>query len=508
MEKFVLSKDHLQKRAEKKRFVLRLDVFGTFLQREMNTEDYFAFTSQFPDEADKVILDAMYSGDWYSVYPSEVLPLRHNVFLDKWRSSGIDIFEEWVRIIKKERKKECWLSHRIAEVDLEKDKNPITVKDEHPEWFIPAFPGHKLNNLAVKEIREHKVKVLGEVMRKYDFDGLDIDFERHTPILTAGRQWELREHVTEFMRMLRAETLQIAKEQNRIVMLSARVPDCLKGCKEDGLDIWTWIKEDLVDCLTLGSRSFDVKVEEFRELSNEIQLYGCYDPHHTVDGYTFPSLEIIRGIAYSYLQRGADAMEYFNWTGEGKKELVSYYVEKYGMDKALNGFVEWSNDDFTGMNDREFLSKQDKTYVIDRKGGYPWGIGYGNLNADRQLPCVIEKEGEVHLYIAENAGEAKSATLKLLFEELTETPKIYLNGKELFYTAKPHRDLQVTTEQEAPTSGTTISHRLLQGIDMSKPCTLLTADITGMETKVGYNTVRVVAKNSVRLEKVELEIRK
>ena len=136
MQKCVLSKAHLQKRAQKKRFVLRLDVFGTFLQREMNTEDYFSFTSQFPDEADKVILDAMYSGDWYSVYPSEVLPLRHNVFLDKWRSSGIDIFEEWVRIIKKERKKECWLSHRIAEVELEKDKNPITVKDEHQKSYI------------------------------------------------------------------------------------------------------------------------------------------------------------------------------------------------------------------------------------------------------------------------------------------------------------------------------------------------------------------------------------
>ena len=307
--------------------------------------------------------------------------------------------------------------------------------------------------------------------------------------------------------MLREETLKISKEQNRVVMLSARVPDCLKGCKEDGLDIWTWIEEDLVDCLTLGSRSFDVKVEEFRELSNEIQLYGCYDPHHTVDGYTFPSLEIIRGIAYSYLQRGADAMEYFNWTGEGKKELVSYYVEKYGMDKALNGFVEWSNDDFTGMNDKAFLAAQDKTYVIDRKGGYPWGIGYGNLNADRQLPCVMEKDGEVNLYIAENAGEAKSAVLKLLFEELTETPKIYLNGKELSLTAKPHRDLQVTTEAEAPTSGTTVSHRLLQGIDMSKPCTLLTADITGMETKIGYNSIVVLAKNSVRLEKVELEVK-
>ena len=97
---------------------------------------------------------------------------------------------------------------------------------------------------------------------------------------------------------------------------------------------------------------------------------------------------------------------------------------------------------------------------------------------------------------------------KLLFEELTEMPRIYLNGKELSFTATPHRDLQVTTEEETPISGYTISNRLLQGIDMSKPCTMLICDISGEETKIGYNTVSVRAQGKVRLEKVELEIKK
>lgn len=144
--------------------------------------------------------------------------------------------------------------------------------------------------------------------------------------------------------------------------------------------------------------------------------------------------------------------------------------------------------------------------MIDRKGGYPWGIGYGNLNADRQLPCIMNGEGEVQLYVAENAGLAKSATLKLLFEELESIPDISFNGKKLSFTAAPHRDLQVTTEEEPPISGYMVSQRLCGNIDMSKPCTMLTADVNGMETKIGYNTIHVVSNGIVRLEKVELEL--
>ena len=506
MRKFVLSAQHLKKRNEKKHFVLRLDIFGTFLQREMSAKDYFDFTSSFPNEADKILIDGMYSGDWYSVYKSDILPLRHNVFLDKWRDSGIDIYKEWIKIIKDEKGKECWLTHRISEVDIETDQNPITVKKEHPEWFIPAF-GHLMNNLAVKEIREHKLKVLSEVTCKYRFDGLDIDFERHTPILPVGKQWEMRECVTEFMRALREETLKIGKEQGRVIMLSARVPDCLKGCHEDGLDIEQWIKENLVDCLTLGSRSFDIKVEEIRALSNDIQIYGCYDPHHTVDGYTFPPIETLRGIWYSHLMRGADGIEYFNWTGEGKKELVEKYISLYNLDNERDGFIALSNDDFKGITDKEFLASQDKTYVIDRKGGYPWGIGYGNLNADRQLPCVIDGKNEVKLYVAENTGAAKKAILNLVFEKLTEMPEICFNGQRILFKAQPYRDLQITTEKEAPISGYTVSVRIMKKIDMSKPCTMLTADVSEINTEIGYNVISIITKIPIRFEKAELQVK-
>ena len=506
MKKIVLSQAHLDKRKQRKRFVLRDDIFCTILQQKMCVKDYFDFSFSFPDEVDKVIIDGMYSGDWYSVYESEILPLRQNPMLARFRDAGIDIFDEWIKHVHG-RQKECWLTYRISEVDVDEDINPLPIKEEHPEWFIPAF-GFTMNNMAVPEIREHKLKVALEVMRKYAFDGLDIDFERHTPILPIGEQWEKRECVTEFIRELRTELLKIGKEQNRVIMLSARVPDCLDGCHQDGLDVEKWIKEDLVDCLTLGSRSFDVKVEEFRKLSKDVQLYACYEPYHTVDGYFAPPLETLRGIWYSHLQRGADAVEYFNWSGQGKKEMVAHYVHLYGMDPKNEDYAQFGSEDFTGANDKEFLEKQNKTYVIDRKGGYPWGIGYGNLNADRQLPRVIENDEEVRLYVAENVKKAKRATLKLLFEELSQIPEVYFNGQKLSFLSQPHRDMQVTAEKIPPISGHPVSVRLAHGEDHSKSCTLLEADLTGMETQTGYNIIHVLTKMPVSLEKVELEVKR
>lgn len=506
MKKFMLSAEHLEKRKQKKHFVLRDDIIGSYLQREMIPEDYFDLSFAFPKEAEKVMIDCMPAGgDWASVYESDLVPMYRAPYFTRFYRLGVDLYGEWLKHVHG-LDRECWLTHRVGDVLRVNAMNPIEAMTEHPEWFLDMPEGYKVNNLSVPEIQEQKLKMLGEVMRKYDFDGLDIDFERHTPILPPGKQWEMRENVTDFMRKLRTELLKISEEQGRVIMLSARVPDCLKGCHEDGLDIEQWIREDLVDCLTLGSRSFDIKVEEFRALSEDIQLYGCYDPHHTVDGYTFPTLETLRGVWYTHLQRGADGVEYFNWSGEGKPELVDKYVKLYGLEPDRDNFVRFAKDDFTGINDRNFLEKQDKTYVIDRRGGYPWGIGYGNMNADRQLPCEICGEGEVQLYVAENAALANRATLKLLFEELESIPEVTFNGKRLKLTAKPHRDLQVTTEEEAPVSGFKISQRLSQGIDLSKPCTMLTADVTGFETAAGYQKIHVTAKKKVRLEKVELEL--
>ena len=155
---------------------------------------------------------------------------------------------------------ETFWNQRISEVDgLGIDgfglkwKNPLKV--EHPEWVIKTWWWQGLWNLARSELREYYLKILREIAEKYDFDGMQLDFARHTPCLPVGRQWELRGHVTEFIRMVRLMILDVEEKRGRPFLLATRVPENLDGCRIDGFDVEVWAKQNLVDMFVNSSSS-------------------------------------------------------------------------------------------------------------------------------------------------------------------------------------------------------------------------------------------------------------
>lgn len=130
-----------------------------------------------------------------------------------------------------------------------------------------------------------------------------------------GRQWEMREHVTEFMHMVRTMLLEVAQQRSRPFLLAARVPQTVEGCRADGFDLQAWAEQQLVDVLTLGSRSMDVDVEGVRAIvGDDVQLQPCFDDHHATDGYRYASIEVLRGVFANHFQRGANSVVTFNWS--------------------------------------------------------------------------------------------------------------------------------------------------------------------------------------------------
>lgn len=350
-----------------------------------------------------------------SAYPSKVLPPIDHPLVRQWLEQGIDWVAQLVAETRR-RKLEVFWNHRISEVEfvpgMGHSKTPDPLKVEHPDWVVAAswWP-HGMWNLAAPGLREHKVAILRELVTRYDLDGIQIDFSRHIPCLPVGRQWELRESVTEFMRMVRRMLLEVAGQRGRPLLLAAKVPQTVEGCATDGFDVHAWAEERLVDVLTLGSRTMDVDVEGIRAaVGDEIQLQPCFDDHHATDGYRYESIEFLRGVFANHFQRGANSVVTFNWSIGAPEVCRSVGVEP---GPAAHGLA------YQEVGDPQTMAGKDKFFAVERRGGYPWADGFFNRNDTAPLPVLLAGGGPaakftVHISDAPTAPNAELAVRLVL----------------------------------------------------------------------------------------------
>ena len=153
-------------------------------------------------------------------------------------------------------------------------------------------------------------KNLREVAERWPFDGIELDYARSGVCFPAGTAWLRRDCMTGFVREMREMLLRIGKGRGRPMLLAARVPENLAGCRFDGLDVETWAREELVDLLVPGVRSLEVDLVDFRRIcrGTQIRLYPSIDDHHASDGYQNPGIELFRGLASTWRRDGADGL--------------------------------------------------------------------------------------------------------------------------------------------------------------------------------------------------------
>ena len=117
------------------------------------------------------------------------------------------------------------------------------------------------------------------------------------------------------------------------VALCVRAED-LAGCRTDGFDVATWVREGLVDILILGNRTTTVDVAAFRQLlaANPgpvpVTLCPMFDRHHTTDGYYDPP-------------HGFHSAVFANFWAQGADSVVSK--------TACNSFLAWLGCDLTAI---------------------------------------------------------------------------------------------------------------------------------------------------------------
>ncbi len=450
---------------------------------------------------------------WWDIQPllKGYYPTPPDSLIYQWPTPETDIVAELIDQTRK-RKLEVFWTHRISEVDIKPPntgggwiKKPHPFKEAHPDWLIDTWWPHGLWNLANAEVRKYKVDLIRHIAETYPLDGFQLDFARHIPCLPVGQQWEQRDHVTKFVRMVREMLLEVAEKKGRPILLAVRVPRSLEGCRIDGFDVQTWAEQNLVDIFSLGSRSLEIDVESFRKIigNRPIKLQPCLDDHHAPDGYRCPPIEVFRGTFSKWWKQGADSVMTFNWASAD-----SAWCKEMGGEIAPPSQLEAYREIGTPGD----LAGKDQTFVVERKGGYPWADGYFNQNNDSPLPklMIADMWVEIPLRIAKPRAP-KSTELSVVISGASDADQVNLrlNGKALHPTSRDAgwKDPQISYPKPTPASGGKVErYQINPKQKLLRLIFQIPSDFELIDNNRIEAQLKTTSGNHISIEKVEMSV--
>jgi len=302
-------------------------------------------------------------------------------------------------------------------------------KRENPDFLM----GPKSLNYEIPEVRDYVYRILESFCKRFDIDGIELDWWRDPrafPPTQEGKSVEAK-HVSmmnDLMRRTRKMTDRVGETRGRPLLIAARTPMSVERSLAVGLDLETWLREDLIDMLGVGGGYAPMAiVSSVREIADLAHAHGVpvfvtissSGMHPTRwFGSGHESVEAWRGAAMNIWHAGADAVYTFNFCPPERDERF----DQLGSPKSLKGM--------------------DKVYSIDRMNveRFPANGRCGLVTPDR-LPITLEKKlwTRAKLPVGENiaantpAGKTCSALLRLQLSGLANDDElaVRLNGTDL-----------------------------------------------------------------------------
>jgi len=337
--------------------------------------------------------------------------------IDAWIKSGNDPPAVVVREARK-RELDVFYSFRFNDIhdSFIPDEMP-TFKVEHPEWMIGERQYGKVTsfrtalNFAVPEVRELKFRVVEELFEKYDFDGLEIDFLRSSPYFLPGTESTNAHLLTGLLQRIRTHLNRRGRQRGRPVRLAVRVNESLRSCRLDGYDVPAWIRDELVDIVTLGSGVMDIELGEFKKLASgkAIHIYPCL--------YGWPSkyspipAELATGLALNYHAQGADGIYLFNWFPHTRNNSESTGPYMTGLLKQLG-------------DARTLRSKQNRIMFAADRGRPQRAYQYNWLHCVLPESLPTDRPLEAMMRIYETFDSDTALTLQAQIQGLQEDDQV------------------------------------------------------------------------------------
>ena len=190
------------------------------------------------------------------------------------------------------------------------------------QWFALSY------DFAAAQVRKRRLDSIGELCQLYEWDGVELDWQRHAFHLDQDYGYRLRYLLTDLQRSVRRLTEQIAERRGRPFYLAARVNGYLDQCAHIGYDIPTWVEEGLVDILIPAggaATETEAEVARFRDLcaGTDVAVYPGFDggiPGVAAgpEDASAKDQMMTRALAARHHNQGADGIYVFNWHANGQ----------------------------------------------------------------------------------------------------------------------------------------------------------------------------------------------
>ncbi len=244
---------------------------------------------------------------------------------------GIDPYRVWIDR-SREKNISPWISMRMNDVHFTDDEQAFLHSEfwrNNPQFrrasYRPKDWMDKAFDYAHKEVQEHHMKLVRELVERYDFDGLELDWMRFGFYFRPGFEREGAPILTDFMVKVRRLLDKAQQKRGHKIKLGARVPSRPQTAAGLGMDTVTWARKGLLDLLVVtpfwATIETDMPMELWKELLDgtgvtlaaglELNLLEYWNPPYP--SYPRNSLETVRGAATSLLDRGADRIYRFNY---------------------------------------------------------------------------------------------------------------------------------------------------------------------------------------------------
>jgi hypothetical protein len=237
--------------------------------------------------------------------------------LKRFFDAGVDPYAVLLAEAKR-RGREALLSFRMND-DHGNDFLRTQFWIDHPAMRL----GQGALNFDFDEVRDYVAQLIEEGVRRYDCDGVELDFNRFPAFFKSSDPAERIRKMNALVERTRRVLDEVGQQRGRRLVLSVRVPSnygrtppSVESCRALGCDVPEWASRKWIDFVTVSEFLFtryDLPIKPWKQAIPHLPVYGGIECTEGGSKEQYLTAAKYRVAAKNLQQDGADGIYLFNF---------------------------------------------------------------------------------------------------------------------------------------------------------------------------------------------------